>query len=683
MRLVASFLTAFAVLTPAAQASASPVSIRTVPASPAEGRPVDLIASSQGNGVTYSWDLDGDGAFGDASGATITRTFPVGTQTVSVRATDGSGIVSTETRSVTTSPNFAPTIGISTTTVMDLDRSYQIGVNSWDEDGEVVKFEFDLDGDGTFEVTTPVGDPWQKRWSSRADVAFDTPGDHLVRARATDDQGATAVATMTVHVRESEPWAYLNVYSDQFDHAPVAGQAATVEAYSVRPGAKYEFDLDGDGTYELDKGATSRFETALSAGTHVIGARITDTRGGVTEQRITTFVYQPADAFADKFFARRFEVSATVGEPTDLTINVEPYTRVYTIEWDADGDGDFDDGTFTTPGGDGPNSSIGHNTYTYTAPGIYDQRVRVSRAGLPTRIFSSKIFVGTRSVDRTPPYLSFGSGFAINRGEPSGFDATSSSYYDRPSLSFDLDGDGEFDEAPSYRVGLYYWTFTAPVTASIKATDPVSGKSVVGTMQMQPGTHEVPSPTLNVGDGRASYVIDDAAGATCCSAAWDTDGDGAYDDGSGATAVIPTTAGAHTVGLRVTDGLNHSAFVRKTFAVATQSAKTLPLKLKPRFTKAKLGALLKRGLRVKPGCPVACRATVVVAIDKATAKRLKLRSTVVGKGSGKGSTITVKLNAKARKALRKTRRVKLKVAIMATGADGRVGTSSKTLTIRK
>jgi hypothetical protein len=62
---------------------------------------------------------------------------------------------------------------------------------------------------------------------------------------------------------------------------------------------------------------------------------------------------------------------------------------------------------------------------------------------------------------------------------------------------------------------------------------------------------------------------------------WDADGDGAFDDGS--------------------------------------------------FTKVRLPALLARGLSVKTGCEVGCRPTVVVALDKATAKRLKLRAHEIGK----------------------------------------------------
>ena len=55
---------------------------------------------------------------------------------------------------------------------------------------------------------------------------------------------------------------------------------------------------------------------------------------------------------------------------------------------------------------------------------------------------------------------------------------------------------------------------------------------------------------------------------SAASAAWDADGDGEYDDGTGATAAVSTAAGTHTVGLRVTDSAGRSAVVRKTFTLA-------------------------------------------------------------------------------------------------------------------
>ena len=156
----------------------------------------------------------------------------------------------------------------------------------------------------------------------------------------------------------------------------------------------------------------------------------------------------------------------------------------------------------------------------------------------------------------------------------------------------------------------------------------------------------------------------------------------------GATAAIPATPGRHTVGLRVTNSANRSTVVRKTFALAAKRLSGPPtltprLTLKPAITKARLGTLLKRGLVVEPGCAIACRATVVIAVDKATAKRLKLHSTRLGKRTARASKFAIKLTAKARRALRTTRSVRLKVTISATGADGRAVKSTKTVTLKR
>jgi hypothetical protein len=759
---IGSLLAAGAAPARADDAARPVVSSRTAPAIPLEGSPVDLIASSPGLGVSYSWDLDGDGAFADAAGATARQTLPAGTRTVSVRATDTFGRTSTETRSVTVATaNYPPVISLSTRQRTQVDRLEGVAALAWDEDGKVVKIELDLDGDGAYEVSDPGRNDWRKEWVLFTDVTYATPGDRIVRARVTDDRGATAVATSTVHVVDPPPSAWLHAYGDSFDRAPVAGQPATIAADSMRPGVKYEFDLDGDGRYELDQGRTPELKPTLTAGAHVIGARITDRAGTVLEPRITTFAYQPEDAFADKLFVRRFESHATVGEPMDLAVNVEPYTYVYTVEWDADGDGEFDDGTFTTPGGQGSGSSIGHNTYTYTAPGVYEQRVRVSRAGLPTRIFSARTFVDTRTVDRTPIF-SLDPVFGVPFAELYRIEAVlPSDALVNATLSWDLDGDGEFDETPQRQDSGYLWTFTAPTTIAVKATD-VSGASSVLTTQLQPpGANRTPAATLGVsavagGPLLASYAIDDAAGAPrCCDAAWDSDGDGAYDDGQGVFPAVTATQGEHTVGLRLTDSLSRSVFVRKTFTVGTRPPEVgfhvegpwlaggaadpdgkkvskfewdldgdgafdddtgiearapvgthriglkatdadgdigvafrevmagEPLKLKVRIASTRLRALLRRGLVVRPGCSKACRATVVVsAAGKARASRAKPHREL-GRRTGKGRKIRVKLNHNARRSLRKAHSVKLVVAVRATARGNRGGKARRALKIRR
>ena len=80
---------------------------------------VDLDASGstdpEGRSLTYSWDLNGDGTFGDATGATVTHTFGVGVHHVSVQVTDPQG--NSDTASVDiTGENTAPTAVIDSPT---------------------------------------------------------------------------------------------------------------------------------------------------------------------------------------------------------------------------------------------------------------------------------------------------------------------------------------------------------------------------------------------------------------------------------------------------------------------------------------------------------------------------------------------------------------------------------------
>jgi hypothetical protein len=668
-----------------AQANAPVASIRTVPVVPVEGEPVELIGSSPGRGISYSWDLDGDGTFGDAAGATVRKTLPVGTYTVGVRATDGSGRTSTETRSVTVaSRNSPPTVSIHIEGLLQVDRLERVSVLGSDEDGRIVKFELDLDGDGAYEIAGPgsVDPDWARpTWYFGSEITYDTARDLVVRARVTDDAGATSTTTQSVRVVYGTPAVTLSVYGHDREYAPVAGQPATVAVWSTRPGVKHEFDLDGDGTYEVDNGAGDTVQTAFTAGTHVVRARVTDTRGDVAEQRLTTFVYEATDAPVDRFFVRRFETSANAGEAAELTATILPPGPEYTAEWDTDGDGEFDDGTVTTPRAEYPHQSVARLTHNFGPPGVYEQRVRVSRPGRPARVFSSRVFVGARAVDPVP-VVSVGWFIrGVPFGKPYVISARAWSWVaPLPTLSFDFDGDGEFDETPRYEGFGYAWTFTAPTTIAVKATAP-TGETAVATAQLEPpGANRTPVASLHVAGSpgqplRASYTIDDPDGAPCCDAAWDSDGDGAYDDGNGAFPAVTATAGEHTVGVRLTDEAGRTAFVRKTFTIDGGTASPgKPLTLKVTVGKTKLKTLLARGLTIKPGCATACRATAALSAGGRG---------VVGKRTASSRSFTVKLTPKARRSLRKARSVKLVVKLNASAAGGRAASASRSVKISR
>ena len=68
----------------------------------------------EGGPLTYAWDLNGDGAFGDASGSTASYTYTsAGTYTARLRVTDNQGASDTATVTITVG-NTAPTAVIDT-----------------------------------------------------------------------------------------------------------------------------------------------------------------------------------------------------------------------------------------------------------------------------------------------------------------------------------------------------------------------------------------------------------------------------------------------------------------------------------------------------------------------------------------------------------------------------------------
>lgn len=95
---------------------AEPVSLAAEAGGPyegTEGAPIALHASAtgpEGDSVTFDWDLDGDGVYGDATGAAVQHTYPDdGVFVLGLRAVTASGLLATDTATVTVA-NVAPAV---------------------------------------------------------------------------------------------------------------------------------------------------------------------------------------------------------------------------------------------------------------------------------------------------------------------------------------------------------------------------------------------------------------------------------------------------------------------------------------------------------------------------------------------------------------------------------------------
>ncbi len=158
-----------------------------------------------------------------------------------------------------------------------------------DPDGDVLSYAWDLDDDGTFET------PGQSATFSA--VGLDGPGSAVVKVRASDPGGLTAVGQVTVTITNAPPSVATPVTAPA---SSVKGAAVTASAGFTDPGP-----ADGPFTCTVDYGTgggpqagtvsgggcTGPSHTYVSVGTYSVTVAVTDKDGGVgtatTTHRVT------------------------------------------------------------------------------------------------------------------------------------------------------------------------------------------------------------------------------------------------------------------------------------------------------------------------------------------------------------------------------------------------------------
>ncbi len=160
-----------------------------------EGSTVNFDGSaSTGDGLTYSWDLNGDGTFGDATGPTASFTYnDNGSVTVSLQVTDAEGRMSVDTLTVTIN-NVAPTASVSGPSSLTPGQSgtFNFGATDPSSVDQASNFTYDINwGDGTPDniVTGPA--------NISLSHIFTTDANDTVTVTATDKDGGTSAAATT------------------------------------------------------------------------------------------------------------------------------------------------------------------------------------------------------------------------------------------------------------------------------------------------------------------------------------------------------------------------------------------------------------------------------------------------------------------------------------------------------
>jgi hypothetical protein len=216
---------ALALTATAASAAAEPVASFSIdPEAPVAGQAVEFTDTSTGfsDGVPLQrdWDLDGDGAYDDASGPTATRSYSAGSHEIALRVRqEGAAVVERVARRTLyvlpgTAPTPTPTPPPPPTNqppkaVLALDchkvggmfvfcpgalarigQSHTFDASaSSDPDGSIVRYQWDLDGNGSFERDTGADATTAYTYP---ELLFRGRDSLTVHVRVTDNRGATA-----------------------------------------------------------------------------------------------------------------------------------------------------------------------------------------------------------------------------------------------------------------------------------------------------------------------------------------------------------------------------------------------------------------------------------------------------------------------------------------------------------
>ncbi|MEF8842133.1 MAG: PKD domain-containing protein [Haloarculaceae archaeon] len=164
------------------------------PADPDVGETIgfDGTVSTDDRGVvSYLWDLDGDGRF-DEDTSRVSHAFDAGGRyPVTLLVSDGEGATDRTTRTVVVREANAPPVAAFefSPAVPLVGESVAFDATGSTDDRRIVSYEWDLDGDGSGDVTGRV-----------VGHTFETAGERTVGLTVRDDDGVTALTTRTVTV---------------------------------------------------------------------------------------------------------------------------------------------------------------------------------------------------------------------------------------------------------------------------------------------------------------------------------------------------------------------------------------------------------------------------------------------------------------------------------------------------
>lgn len=217
----------------------------------------------------------------------------------------------------------APSASVSSSaTSIDEGNSVTLDASGTTDNVGIQTYEWDFDGDGTYEKTTS---------SASVSHTYSSSGDYTATVRVTDGGGNTATAQVTISVASTSS----NDGGDDGTAAPsaslsagdtTAGESVTLDASGSTDNAgiaAYKWDVDGDGSAEKQTTSPTLKHTYDSAGTYSPSVTVVDGAGNTDTASASVTVSETATGSLSVASASVDTESITVGDSATVTVTVE------------------------------------------------------------------------------------------------------------------------------------------------------------------------------------------------------------------------------------------------------------------------------------------------------------------------------------------------------------------------
>jgi hypothetical protein len=369
--------------------------------------------------VAWDWDLDNNGIYETSGMTTLMETPNDGVFTVGLRVTDDAGLTSVDTAVVTVA-NLPPTADISGPCSGNEGLPITLNASaSTDPGSDSLSFAWDLDNDSHFDDATGVA------------PLFTPPdnGDYTISVQVTDSGGLSHAATTTVTAVNVVPVADIGgPYSVQ-RYSSIALDASASSDVPADP-LSFAWDLDNDGQYDDGFGATIPF-VGTAPGAYPVSVQVSDDDGGVSVDSATVIVTEvnvpPVADIGGPYVS---------SEGGSVTLNAsgshDPDGTIVLYEWDLDGDGQYDD-------------AVGETSPLSTpSDGTLPIGLRVTDDDGDVDTAQAAV-----TVNNVAPTANAGGPYTTEEGVNVTLDGSASTDpgNDIADYDWDLDGDGQFDDA--------------------------------------------------------------------------------------------------------------------------------------------------------------------------------------------------------------------------------------------